>query len=92
MVQRVVEQTGGERVIEREVEVSRGMGAGGVILALLVLALVAFGAFYVLNTTRNDNIRTDAVAGAASSVGKAADNASKSVSNAADQVADGAAN
>jgi len=72
-----------ERVIERDVERGGGGGVGGVILGLAVLALVAIIAFFLLNQSRNDNMRTDAVTGAASSVAHSADSAAKSVGDAA---------
>ena len=72
-----------ERVVERDVERSGGGGVGGVIIGIAVLALVAIIAFFLLNQSRNDNMRTDAVAGAASSVAHSADSAAKSVGDAA---------
>ena len=70
-----------ERVIERDV--GGGPGVGGVILGVAVLALVAIIAFFLLNQSRNDNMRTDAVTGAASSVAHSTDSAAKSVGDAA---------
>lgn len=72
---------GGETTI---IESSRGgMGVGGVIIGIAVLALVAIIAFFLLNQSQNDAIRTDAVSNAASSVSGAA----QSVGNAADNAA-----
>jgi hypothetical protein len=93
--ERVTERDDGlttERVVERDnggttyVERSGG-GIGGVIIGIAVLALVAIVAFFLLQSSRNDAMRTDAVSGAASSVAESASNAAGAVGDAARDVA-----
>ncbi|THD81115.1 MAG: hypothetical protein E7812_05280 [Phenylobacterium sp.] len=72
--ERVTERDSGTTVVERG-----GSGLGGVIIGIAVLALVAIVAFFLLTQTRNDNLRTSAVTGAASSVGHAADSVAGAV-------------
>ncbi|MCR5874807.1 hypothetical protein LRS10_11890 [Phenylobacterium sp. J426] len=93
--ERVTETSDGltrERVIERDAGggttyVERGgSGMGGVIIGIAVLALVAIVAFFLLQSSRNDAMRTDAVAGAASSVAESASSAADSVGDAARSV------
>ena len=93
--ERVTERSDGltnERVVERDAGgtayVDRGgSGMGGVIIGIAVLALVAIVAFFLLQSSRNDAIRTDAVSGAASSVAESAGTAAESVGDAAQSVA-----
>jgi hypothetical protein len=87
-----------ERVVEREVPVERevhvvhdgaaessgGMGVGGIVLALVLLAAVVLGGVFLMNMSRSEAVKDNAIAGAADSVGNAAD----SVGNAAGNVAD----
>jgi hypothetical protein len=75
---RVVERDGGTTYVDR-----RGSGAGGVLISIAVLALVAILAFFVMTQNRNDTLRTSAVTGAASSVSHAADSVGNAASNAA---------
>ena len=84
-----------ERVTERSdgstdrVYVDRGgSGVGGVIIGIAVLALVAIVAFFLLNQSRNDTVRTNAVTNAASSVADSASTAAKNVGDAAQSAAD----
>jgi len=92
--ERVTERSDGltsERVVERDgggtTYVDRGgSGMGGVIIGIAVLALVAIVAFFLLQSSRNDAIRTDAVSGAASSVAESAGSAAESVGDAARSV------
>ena len=92
--ERMTERTDGntrERVVERDgggtTYVDRGgSGVGGVIIGIAVLALVAIIAFFLLNQTRNDNLQTEAVTGAASSVAESASGAARSVGDAASNV------
>ncbi|WP_374472757.1 hypothetical protein [Phenylobacterium sp.] len=79
--ERVIERDSGTTFVER-----RGSGAGGVIIGIAVLALVAIVAFFLLSQSRNDAIRTDAVSSAASSVADSASNAAGAVSDAAESV------
>jgi len=84
--ERVVERDGGETTyVDRG-----GSGAGGVIIGIAVLALVAIIAFFLLNQSRNDNLRTQAVTGAASSVADSASSAAKTVGDSAAGAADNA--
>ena len=82
-----------ERVVERDgggttyVDRGGGFGMTGVIIAIVLLALLAMGAVYMLNANRNDALRTDAVTSAASSVANSTADAAKSVGNAADNSA-----
>lgn len=69
--ERVTERSDGvmrERVIEREaggsttyVDRGGGSGVGGVIVGVAILALVAIVAFFLLQSSRNDAMRTNAV-------------------------------
>jgi hypothetical protein len=95
--ERVTETSDGltrERVIERDVggttyvDKGGGSGLGGVIIGIAVLAMVAIVAFFLLQSNRNDAIRTDAVTSAASSVADSASNAADSVGSAANRAAD----
>jgi hypothetical protein len=95
--ERVTERSDGmtnERVVERDgggtTYVDRsggGSGIGAVIIGVAVLALVAIIAFFLLQSNRNDAIRTDAVTSAASSVADSASNAANSVGSAANNAA-----
>ena len=75
--ERVIERDGGTTYVDRG-----GSGVGGVIIGIAVLALVAIVAFFLLNQGRNDNLRTSAVTGAASSVSHAANNVGQAASDA----------
>jgi hypothetical protein len=95
-IERVTERSDGltrERVVERDAGGTTyvdkgGSGMGGVLIGIAVLALVAIVAFFLLQSNRNDAIRTDAVTSAASSVADSAANAADGVSSAANQAAD----
>jgi len=94
--ERVTERSDGltrERVIERDVGGTTyvdkgGSGIGGVVIGIAVLAMVAIVAFFLLQSNRNDAIRTDAVTSAASSVANSASSAADGVSSAANKAAD----
>ena len=91
--ERVTEHADGSRehVVERDsgpTFVERGSGAGGVIVGIALLALVAIVAFFLLTQSRNDTARTDAVTGAATSVAHSADNAANRVGDAAQSAGD----
>jgi len=76
--ERVVERDSGTTYVDRG-----GSGVGGVIIGIAVLALVAIVAFFLLTQSRNEQVRTSAVSGAASSVGGAADNVGAAAGQAA---------
>src|SRR5690349_7204072 len=94
--ERVTERSDGlttERVVERGggttyVDAGGGSGMGGILIGIAVLAMVAIVAFFLLQSNRNDAIRTDAVTSAASSVADSAGNAAENVSSAANKAAD----
>src|SRR6478735_3688657 len=79
----VVERDGGTTYVDKG-----GSGIGGVVIGIAVLALVAIVAFFLLQSNRNDAIRTDAVTSAASSVANSASSAADGVSSAANKAAD----
>jgi hypothetical protein len=95
-IERVTERNDGltrERVIERDagttyVDAGSRSNMGGVLIGIAVLALVAIVAFFLLQSNRNDAIRTDAVTSAASSVADSASTAADGVAGAANNVAD----
>ena len=93
--ERVTERSDGvttERTVERDhgggtTYVERGgSGLGGVIIGIAVLALVAIVAFFLLQTSRNDALETQAVSSAASSVADSVGSAGEAVSDAANSV------
>lgn len=95
--ERVTERSDGlttERVVERDrggttyVDNGRGSGIGGVLVGLAVLAMVAVVAFFLLQSNRNDAIRTEAVTSTATAVADSASTAADSVGAAADRAAD----
>jgi hypothetical protein len=89
--ERVTEHTDGSRTVERDAGptyVERGgSGAGGVIIGIAVLALVAIIAFFLLSQSQNDTVRTNAVTGAAHSVSNAAGSVGDAAQRAADNTA-----
>ena len=97
--ERVTERSDGltsERVVERDgggtTYVDKGgSGIGGIIVGIAVLAMVAIVAFFLLQSNRNDAIRTEAVTSTASSVADSASNAAENVGAAADRAADAVA-
>jgi hypothetical protein len=81
-----------ERVVEHTVEhepqttIIERRGSGmGVVIGILVLVAIALLAWFLFAQNRNDAVRTDAVTGAAQSVGDAAGK----VGDAADKATDG---
>lgn len=66
-------------VIER-----RGSGAG-ILIGIVLLIAVVVGAFYLFNRSQNDNLRTDAISGAAKDVGDSA----KKIGDSAEKATDG---
>jgi hypothetical protein len=99
--ERVTERSDGlttERVVERDrgggttyVDAGGGSGLGGLLIGIAVLAMVAIVAFFLLQSNRNDAIRTDAVTSTASSVADSAATAADNVGAAADRAADAVA-
>jgi hypothetical protein len=94
--ERVTERSDGlihERVVERDAGGTTyvdkgGSGIGGIIVGIAVLAMVAIVAFFLLQSNRNDAMRTEAVTSAASSVADSAAGAAEGVTSAASQAAD----
>src|SRR5688500_6091094 len=92
--ERVTERSDGgptERTVERDAGGTtyverRGSGLGGIIIGIAVLALVAIVAFFLLQTSRNDALETQAVTGAASSVAESVSDAGAAVGDAANSV------
>lgn len=66
--------------------IERRSGGGATFIGIVLLIAVAVGAFYLFNKSQNDNVRTDAIAGAAKDVGDSA----KKVGDSASKAADGA--
>lgn len=69
-VERVSENSTGPTIVERR----SGGGMGGIVALIIGLALVLVIGWFLMNMNRNDAIESNAVAGAAESVGNAADN------------------
>ena len=88
MAERVIEHPDGttERISENTgttvIERDSGTGGAGILIGLAVLILVAVAAYFMLSSTHNSNVRTDAVTQAASKVGDAADKAGDAASKA----------
>jgi uncharacterized protein HemX len=61
-----------------------GGGGAGIFIGIILLIAVAIGGFYLMNQSRNENIKTDAIAGAAKDVGDSA----KKVGDTAEKVAE----
>lgn len=64
--------------------VERRGGGGGLIIGLVLLVGIVIGAFFLLNQSKNDNLRTDAVTSAAGKVGDAAKDVGESAKKAAE--------
>lgn len=62
--------------------IERRGGGGGLLIGLAVLIAVLIGGYFLFAQSRNDAIRTDAVAGAAKSVGDTADKAGAAIDSA----------
>jgi uncharacterized protein HemX len=84
MTERFTTDDGGNRttIIER-----KSGGTGLIIGLLLALVLIIGFGYFLVTQNRNEEIRTDAVAGAAQQVGDAAQDAGRAVSDAADRAA-----
>ena len=95
-IERVTERSDGvtqERVIERDAGGTTyvekgGSGVGAILIGVAVLALVAIVAFFLLQSNRNDAMRTSAVTSAAASVADSASTAASNVGDAAGRAAD----
>ncbi|HET9161197.1 MAG TPA: hypothetical protein VFN88_11355 [Caulobacteraceae bacterium] len=74
-----------------EAPASGGSGLGGILAVIVVIAALAIAAYFFLNMSRNDTIRTQSVSDAASSVAGSASRAADSVGTAAQGAAQGAA-
>lgn len=84
MAERFTTDDGGNRTTI----VERRSGGAGLILGILLAVILIFGiGYFLVAQDRNDDVRTDAVVGAAQQVGDAAKDAGKSVSDAADRTA-----
>ena len=68
-VERITETGAAPTVVER-----RGGGAGAVVALIIGLLAVVVIGYFLMNMNRNDAVESNAVAGAAESVGNAADN------------------
>ena len=68
---------------------SSGSGLGGVLAVIAVIAALAIAAFFFLNMSRQETLRTDSVSDAASSVASSASRAADSVGEAAQSVTPG---
>jgi hypothetical protein len=64
-------------------------GLGGVLAVIAVIAALAIAAFFFLNMSRQETLRTDSVSDAASSVASSASRAADSVGDAAQSVTPG---
>lgn len=73
-----VTETPHTTVIER-----RG-GGSGILIAIVLLIGVAIGAYFLINQSNNDNLRTDAITSAAKDVGDSAAKVGDSAEKAAD--------
>lgn len=74
-----VERTDGgtTTVVERS-----GGGGAGILIAFVLLLAVLIGGYFLLNQSRNDNLKTNAITHAADSVGGAAKKAGDAVDDA----------
>ena len=70
---------------------SGGSGIGGILAVIVVIAALAIAAYFFLNMSRNDTVRTQAVSDAASSVAGSASRAADSAGQAVQGAAQGAA-
>ncbi len=66
------------------VVVERSGNGTGLLIGLALVVLLAIAAYFVINQTNNDNVRTDAVAAAAKDVGDSAKQAGGAVEKAVD--------
>ena len=52
--------------------IEKSGGGAGIFIGIILLIAVVIGGFYLMNQSKNDNIKTDAIAGAAKDVGDSA--------------------
>ena len=57
----------------------RRSGGGGLLIGIAVLILVIVGAYFLLNQSKNDDLQTQAITGAAKSVSDTADKAGDAI-------------
>lgn len=62
--------------------IERRGGGGGLLIGLAVLILVAVGAWFLINQSKQNSVKTDAVSSAAKSVGDTADKAGDAIDKA----------
>ncbi len=86
ITERVIEDTPGTTTVVEAP--SSGSGIGGVLAVLAVIVALALAAFFFLNMSRQESLRTESVSQAASSVASSASRAADSVGAAADSVGD----
>lgn len=80
-----------ERVVERPTHTTvaeRRGGGMGVIFAILMVALIAVVAFFLVTQNRREDVKAQAVTDAAQSVGSAADSIGDAAKDAAKKVGD----
>ncbi len=70
------------------VERSGGSGMGMIVLAIVLLAAVLIGAYFMMNYNANETRKTDAIEKAADKVGDSAKKVGDSAEKAADKVGD----
>ncbi|HEX2559624.1 hypothetical protein [Phenylobacterium sp.] len=98
--ERITERKDGEiteRVVERDMGgattvVQGGPGIGGILIGVAALALVLIIGFFLMNASRNNDRKTEAVTSAVSDVADSTAGAVKSVGDAAESVGDAAEN
>lgn len=98
--ERITERKDGEtteRVVERDMGgattvVQGGPGIGGILIGVAALALVLIIGFFLMNASRNNDRKTEAVTSAVSEVADSTAGAVKSVGEAAESVGDAAEN
>jgi uncharacterized protein (UPF0333 family) len=61
-----------------------GGGGAGIFIGIILLIAVAIGGFYLMNQSKNDNLKTDAITSAAKDVGDSAKKAGDAAEKAAE--------
>lgn len=98
--ERITERTDGastERVVDRDVGgattvVQGGPGVGGILMGVAALALVLFVGLFLMNASRNNDRKTEAVTSAVSDVADSTSGAVRSVAAAAESIGAAAEN